>query len=457
MVDGSSPNEGARFFAFFAGGIVAIVVLKVLPLGLISLWVPTTCACLLMCWYARELRDPQAKRARFESAGDYIYYLGFLYTLCSVAVSLVQIGLRLNDRSPVDALVRDVVSGFGIAVATTILGMAFRVWLGRAEADDPDTVEAETRTQLATAARTLRVELEYTLEQQQKFRERLEEEFEALVSGFRGFRVDAGKQLEAALAEMGGVVGDEQKMRERLASEFEELFVAAGRFRSAVGGGTAEAAQAFGKFHDVLAGSLGELVSKFGRFHRDASASLDAVAKRLDGFGVRVGDTLDRTSTGFGEVERRFREGLDETVREASERAAPLVQVVEKISGSAESVRRCSEEVVRNAEAFAGFMERVGANVDGSGGVGATADELVREMTRLREAASVMRRTADAMEQSAARAGKAAGAFDDLCRSFVETSGAIKGETERLTAAAARLEGLAPSARRWWRFWVWRR
>src|SRR6266851_8398619 len=73
----------------------------------------------LMVLYALALGLARYFRLRDDQAGDNLYYLGFLYTLTSLGVSLWQ--FSVNDGA------EGIVTNFGIAIASTILGVALRV------------------------------------------------------------------------------------------------------------------------------------------------------------------------------------------------------------------------------------------------------------------------------------------------------------------------------------------
>jgi len=93
-----------------------------------------------------------------QSASDNIYYIGFLFTLISLALALFEYQFAASGSGAGQAEVaasataegiRDIVENFGIALFTTIVGLAGRVFLLQFLA--PDTVKA-LPDQLAEAA-----------------------------------------------------------------------------------------------------------------------------------------------------------------------------------------------------------------------------------------------------------------------------------------------------------------
>ena len=175
MVDVSAPGKVVQrdiksdrtdrmlFIILFLVGAGAIVTLKILfetgiGAGLLPTWrgapqvVVTAVPCLLMAVYAIvAVRTPRFK-LRADRVGDNLYYLGFLYTLVSLAYALYKFG------QPGTAA-EDIITNFGIAIFSTIFGLAGRVFFNQMR-DDPLEFEDEAVDSLAEATRSLRARLE---------------------------------------------------------------------------------------------------------------------------------------------------------------------------------------------------------------------------------------------------------------------------------------------------------
>ena len=123
----------------------------------------------LMLVYALALGLARYLRLRDDQAGDNLYYLGFLYTLTSLGVSLWQFS--------VDDGAEGIVTNFGIAIASTILGVALRVVFNQMR-QDPLEVERTARLELADAARRVRQELDATTFEFASFRRATQQVFE---------------------------------------------------------------------------------------------------------------------------------------------------------------------------------------------------------------------------------------------------------------------------------------
>jgi hypothetical protein len=106
-------------------------------------------------------------RIRLDQAGDNLYYLGFTYTLCSLAITLYRFHATEGGADYI-------VSNFGIALATTIVGVVSRVWLHQMR-DDPLELEQEARFELTEAVGRLRAEIELAIREFNYFNRTLQQ------------------------------------------------------------------------------------------------------------------------------------------------------------------------------------------------------------------------------------------------------------------------------------------
>lgn len=88
---------------------------------------------------------------REDQIGDNAYYLGFLFTLSSLAYALwrFQVNQGTHGSDPAD-----IIGSFGVALWSTIVGIAFRVFFSQIR-QDPQDIEKEARAKIAQAASLL--------------------------------------------------------------------------------------------------------------------------------------------------------------------------------------------------------------------------------------------------------------------------------------------------------------
>lgn len=123
-----SPREHldrASFLIAFSVGIAGGIILKMIgahPFITAGFSAIILIAYAVVAWAAGRIKiEPEA-------IGDNCYYLGFLFTLASLAFTLYQMAdPTSNGGKPVD--IPDVISGFGVALSSTIVGVFLRVFM----------------------------------------------------------------------------------------------------------------------------------------------------------------------------------------------------------------------------------------------------------------------------------------------------------------------------------------
>ena len=139
------------FMAFVALGSVYILLAKLAGVGQFYVtFVPVG----IMLAYAALIFLARNLRLRDDQSGDNLYYMGFLFTLTSLGVSLYQFSA--------EHAAEDLVQNFGIAIGSTIAGIGLRVVFNQMRRD-PVEVERMMRLELAEAARRVRRELDSTV------------------------------------------------------------------------------------------------------------------------------------------------------------------------------------------------------------------------------------------------------------------------------------------------------
>ena len=139
------------FLFFVAAGCAYIVLAKLAGIGPFYVtFVPVG----TMLAYALLIYSARGLRLRDDQSGDNLYYMGFLFTLTSLGVSLYQFTAARAAE--------EIVQNFGIAIGSTIAGIGLRVIFNQMRRD-PVEVERMMRLELAEAARRVRRELDSTV------------------------------------------------------------------------------------------------------------------------------------------------------------------------------------------------------------------------------------------------------------------------------------------------------
>ena len=98
----------------------------------------------------------------YEIIGDNCYYLGFVFTLTSLAVTLYLLHMIGDVEAQGQLPMREVISGFGVALSSTIVGIVLRVLMLRMSPDMAQQ-EGEARVDLDLAIRDFRTHLSMSI------------------------------------------------------------------------------------------------------------------------------------------------------------------------------------------------------------------------------------------------------------------------------------------------------
>lgn len=166
-----NPRENldrATFILAFVIGVVGGVLLKMLGIDPI---ITATYAALILVSYAVSAWAGGRIKIEPEAIGDNCYYLGFLFTLASLSFTLYQMaGSTGNGGKPIGIQedIQEVISGFGVALSSTIIGVFLRVLMMQMR---PDFIAKDraVRADLNRSYADFRKNLSGTLSQMKAF------------------------------------------------------------------------------------------------------------------------------------------------------------------------------------------------------------------------------------------------------------------------------------------------
>ncbi|MDB5579938.1 MAG: conserved rane protein of unknown function [Bradyrhizobium sp.] len=212
-------------------------------------------AVLLMTAYGvLAFRIPKVKM-RLDRLGDNFYYLGFLYTLASLSAALIQ----LQRGSVID----DLLGSFGIALFTTIVGVAGRVMFVQMRGD-LEEVEDHVRRDLLSASSDLRAQLSLSLSEFETFRTGIHQAAKTIENE----TPDAARTAIAKISE----IAEHAATRINAAFETEREKVSV----------LSEAVARITKTLQTLTDDMNDQMNQFGDHLDRILTSLDKTASRLD-------------------------------------------------------------------------------------------------------------------------------------------------------------------------------
>jgi hypothetical protein len=224
--------NGLLFFVVVVIGSAYIVLSKLNNFGAFAV---TAVPVLIMIVYALLLGGARLFRLRDDQSGDNLYYMGFLFTLTSLAVSLYQFSAAGSAEQ--------IVQNFGIAIASTIAGIALRILFNQMRRD-PVEVEAAARLELAEAARRVKRELEGTILEFNYFRRMTQQSVTDALDEMREGIGAAGKPIEEASRKSGETLDDLNERMVRTLQAVSEQLVQEGELLSRSAAGIVEAIDA---------------------------------------------------------------------------------------------------------------------------------------------------------------------------------------------------------------------
>ena len=249
-----------------------------------------------------------------DTKGDSIYYLGLLFTFAAMVAGLITFdwGTPGGDTSGTTGAIRN----FGIALLTTIVGLAARVWFTMSHESPGDIVD------------TTRSELEETVSRMKESLDRARDDLDIMADKFQ--------ESSAGLGEVAEIIAERTKK-------------------------TAEAYEALDEYADRIAGATRSLTEEMGQLRTVYSASAHAMTV--------LQDRADRLGTRFNDVQGQLAEveGTLDTINQvagpAAERVNAALQGIEAtdaaVSGFGKTLSGVRGSAERAQRALAGIADAV--------------------------------------------------------------------------------------------------
>ena len=175
--------------AFAVVGSLLIVITKLLSLPTVVL---IAIPFVVLIGYAVVCFQIPRLDLRRDQLGDNVYYLGFLLTLASLTVTLIQFASDSSDK--------EIISNFGLALVATIVGIGARTILNQMR-KDPLSVEKESRVELARASSRLRSQVMSSVEDFASLHRQMKQVQEQAMSDVKDAYRAMGQGLSEAVVE----------------------------------------------------------------------------------------------------------------------------------------------------------------------------------------------------------------------------------------------------------------
>ena len=410
-----------------------------------------------------------------EEEGDNVYYLGLLFTLVSLMFTLVELFGSDTDAVRNAEKVRVLLENFGIALTSTVVGIAGRVavqnWQSAPPAEGSEFAEDTAVPTLPPGRATSRDLERFNRLLLERIARELIRGVSALARFHRIVRSHASdtenylrNQSETLERESAAFKDTLQRNAETFARELKSE---ADNFLDAVGGSlgaTARLAEALPErlraAHDAYLAEVRETTRSFHDEIRSASGqSLDSLRRTFDAAAEQSISLAQNVSTAHGQIEEAFH-SLGSGLERASDASTAFGDSVHQTAKST-TVLEAEIEKLRTAvaaahdgvEAMKGVLDAMG-QLDARIRAGRDTEQAAAAVQQMGESLqTITAQAAAATEQTA----KAEEMFDALTRNARTTEDETRRAAQALRVLADEAEARAESLRRsegsGWRFW----
>lgn len=264
-------------------------------------------------------------RLRLDQAGDNTYYLGLVFTLLSMSRALIEVGQATGSGGTI-RVAEVVIGDFGVALASTLVGIVLRLVLQQMRVD-PGDVEQVARIELATAAQQTRNALNSLTHNFGQFHEELTQKHADYIREIQeSYRALATESTQALVVTAQRAVADMREVSDSIGQSLAQ-------FTSATQGLT-----------EALHGSAQRLLD-IEAPRVKLSNSFKTLSDRIDALSERCGAA--------GEVVTSVTTGLQEGVTQVQRAAAVIVRAGDLVQTGARRAVDTDASVANHVEALA--------------------------------------------------------------------------------------------------------
>jgi hypothetical protein len=356
-------RDQALFFGTFILGVASILSLKWFGY---SEFVATAAPVFLMFAYAGIALATKQYRLREDKAGDNIYYLGFLFTLTALAYALY-------SYNPEGSGATEIITNFGIAIFTTIMGLALRVLFNQMR-EDPVEYEKEARYSLAEASRTLRAELADVSTEMSSFKRKI---IQITEEGVTDIAESAKASMRESVVEFSGVAKSVAEKIEGAFSSFNEH----SNHLNEIASKNVEALEVLfariekidvspelitAKLEPVIS-MLSEVAEEANRRNRSQTNDLKRVRSMVDA-ATEAGDLLmkriETSDAAFGGKIERFTKGLESSLSIVNKFAETLDASGKNLTAEIQAIKNVSVALQEGIDGQKSVLSNLRQGVD---------------------------------------------------------------------------------------------
>ena len=444
MAERPEPLNPKTFLACFLIGSAGIVLLKWLDM---NQFVVTACPVAIMLGYA--IRHSK-QRAYLNLVGDNLYYLGLLYTLVSLAASLYEFTPKEDDIESITPII----TNFGIAIFSTILGVAFRVCFNLKQTD-PEEIEERARVELADVVRELNLGLREAThsflrssrEMQGNLKWGLEETKNAIDENLQ----QSLSRLDTAIANFVTTVEKADNRFDQNQQKLRQGFEEAQSVIDDAAGVLGESRKKLQEGSDAMAESLNGLVEKIDNISAPEDLLekiLQPLSQRIEAVAEQVGTAGETLTTKLGNIEiptDKFEQDLQEAI----------VAFLDKMERSLSSqFENATQKFERDLKAFSGVIQSANEGFEtDSQKMRESTNAFVKSMQDLSQRISNIEVSDDLLEkllnQSVEPFGRTAEQIGTAGDDLVQTLDRVQNAADEFEQVIRKTTDAHPTGRNW--------
>ncbi len=468
-----SRHDKAAFFIAFGVGVSFILVLK--PTGSLFLehsvasgvldWTVVGLVLLVIVCYTLFIQGTNPRSgASVDRASDNVYYLGLLFTLCSLAYALWRLALADTPGLAQSRFAIELLDDFGLALSSTIAGIFARIYLQQLK-NDPQDMETEASEGLADLTISLRASIGQLIAD-------LNSLSHQIYISLGEVSVSVSKTLENSATSSAEAI---QKVSARLEPVGVQLSQMADttattidRVTQQLGGAVTSSAETMqtasahlervctqlGRVADTSEAMLRRITQQLGEAVTAHAEAIQKVSARLEPVGAQLGQVADTTAATLDRVTKQLGEAVTSSAEAMQTASAHLNRVGAQLGQAADASKAMLDRVTKQTEeavtTHAEAIQKVSARLEPVGAqLGQAADaskDMLDRVTKQTEeavtsSAETMQKMSARLERVGAQLGRAADASKDMLDRVTKQLGeAVTSSAETMQTASARLD-----------------
>lgn len=194
-------------------------------------YIPMAILCALMVVYffvVYQLNIKNNLLLRNEQLGDSFYYLGFLFTITALAISLIS--MNADEEIKINSLLKN----FGIAIVTTLFGLVGRILFSQFR-ENLDDMNERAEMEVAQSVRNLKTQLDMSIsllkQQSQTIANNTDQTLKDSSASLRRFMEENNKILQETTEKSKAVIEEFNKRASSISDKLSEVNIPTDKFK----------------------------------------------------------------------------------------------------------------------------------------------------------------------------------------------------------------------------------